>query len=1299
MDTTSPTTEKLPTNPVTGLSDRTEDMRSQAEISGRARTPVKVNSSEERMQPEAFKPEEISGPSLKMDRTSPEVSTTAMDVDMGRGRNDGEDSSRRISGADYYTTPGVFAKDFGSAELMADAQNDGIVDPQNPSSGGPESKQLNVTDALSYLDAVKQRFHDQPDVYNRFLDIMKDFKSQNIDTPGVIERVSNLFSGNPELIQGFNTFLPVGYRIECSLDAHDRNRITVTTPEGTTMQTTTGFAPEPNPNSLIMTALAKSASESLPYTHEQISPAIEYVTKIKQRFADHTDLYQEFLDILSLYKRSPIDQAHLTDRIAKLFKNAPDLLPDFQVFMPGGVLPNAEVLGALDESTVAEKLMRPGKYPSKRASKGGDTASVAGSSGAPKRKRRPVGGEKEKEVEKDKDVKLSQGKAKRQRYPPLAAAPEPSYTPYAPPSPQPHPQYPHAGPSSAHSTVPMPVPYEVPPPPAPPAAVTSQDELYFFDRVRRALDNRETYNEFLKLINLFTQDIIDMRRLVEKSFYFLGQGELMAQFKEILGWDSAWDVSTFALANDANGLGGLSESMQRPTKADLSLRYGPSYRKLPASEVDVPCSGRDEMCKSVLNDEWVSHPNWASEDSGFVAHRKNIYEEALHRSEEERHEYDFHIEAITRTIAMLDPINAKIMQVPPEERAAGKFKTNFAGASKAIYHRTIKKVYGRDAGLEVIRSLVDCAGLAVPIVLSRLKQKEEEWKKAQREWNKVWREVDAKNYQKSLDHQGISFKANDKKAITMKAFINQIELAREEQMSKRASLIDPSLSRTRPRYQLAFVLEDTDVLQDVLKLTFSFLDRMQHHYTFPERRRVEAFLRLFFPMFFMLDSASFNAKFKSRNVPDSEFTKFDDFSGFVVEDAEEIPSGAGPSRDGRSKRRGGGNDLRKKLLKSSAQGGSASRRARAKSSSLPTSRLASPAPLEAMAVDEQPEVATDGSQPVSPSSENQPQYQKLHRRGTFFANSALYTLLRLVEVLYSRLLSCKQLAAQLANDPSSPYIANPVAAKLALLDMDAPDPGLRNLQQQKTNAASYFYDYLLASCERLFDNEIDQQTFEDICRYMFGTKAYVMFTIDKVISSFLKQVQFILSDKSIRLCDGLKRERDLATLTLQDQEDLRMNAEKIIGSDENLFRIDWMPDSSKMTVQLIGKDDSNFDDFDMFSGRWQAYIDSFISDEDTKGSPKGKAKPPFLARNLRKVNKDPLEAGFYGRSGLEIRVCVRTYRLFFVADTEDVLIRHWTQKDIEDVERRSQQRMKAARKWLDRFEESGKVKVESSPVG
>ncbi len=49
--------------------------------------------------------------------------------------------------------------------------------PGAPGTAG-ESRQLNVSDALGYLDAVKLQFQDKPDVYNHFLDIMKDFKSQ-----------------------------------------------------------------------------------------------------------------------------------------------------------------------------------------------------------------------------------------------------------------------------------------------------------------------------------------------------------------------------------------------------------------------------------------------------------------------------------------------------------------------------------------------------------------------------------------------------------------------------------------------------------------------------------------------------------------------------------------------------------------------------------------------------------------------------------------------------------------------------------------------------------------------------------------------------------------------------------------------------------------------------------------------------------------------------------------------------------------------------------------------------------------
>lgn len=82
-------------------------------------------------------------------------------------------------------------------------------------------RQLKVEDALAYLEQVKQQFQDVPSVYNQFLDIMKEFKAQTIDTSEVIRRVSSLFEGHRELILGFNTFLPPGYRIE--LREHPKN--------------------------------------------------------------------------------------------------------------------------------------------------------------------------------------------------------------------------------------------------------------------------------------------------------------------------------------------------------------------------------------------------------------------------------------------------------------------------------------------------------------------------------------------------------------------------------------------------------------------------------------------------------------------------------------------------------------------------------------------------------------------------------------------------------------------------------------------------------------------------------------------------------------------------------------------------------------------------------------------------------------------------------------------------------------------------------------------------------------------
>lgn len=82
-----------------------------------------------------------------------------------------------------------------------------------PAGNANAMRELRVEDALVYLDDVKREFGDRPRIYNEFLEIMKNFKSQEVDTPGVINRVSRLFRGYNNLILGFNKFLPPGYKI------------------------------------------------------------------------------------------------------------------------------------------------------------------------------------------------------------------------------------------------------------------------------------------------------------------------------------------------------------------------------------------------------------------------------------------------------------------------------------------------------------------------------------------------------------------------------------------------------------------------------------------------------------------------------------------------------------------------------------------------------------------------------------------------------------------------------------------------------------------------------------------------------------------------------------------------------------------------------------------------------------------------------------------------------------------------------------------------------------------------------
>nr|CAD7202906.1 unnamed protein product [Timema douglasi] len=73
---------------------------------------------------------------------------------------------------------------------------------------------LDLKNATSYLTQVRKTVGKHSHLYNNYLAILKKFKSHSIDTCDVMEKVTDLFKGHPNLIVGFMRFLPSEYIVD-----------------------------------------------------------------------------------------------------------------------------------------------------------------------------------------------------------------------------------------------------------------------------------------------------------------------------------------------------------------------------------------------------------------------------------------------------------------------------------------------------------------------------------------------------------------------------------------------------------------------------------------------------------------------------------------------------------------------------------------------------------------------------------------------------------------------------------------------------------------------------------------------------------------------------------------------------------------------------------------------------------------------------------------------------------------------------------------------------------------------------
>lgn len=1135
-------------------------------------------------------------------------------------------------------------QDLPSSPLNSQTSNTNI---QNP-----VYRPLNVKDALSYLDQVKIQFSEQPDVYNRFLDIMKDFKSQSIDTLGVIERVSTLFRGHPNLVQGFNTFLPPGYKIECSFDPSDPTAIRVITPLGT-MMTHSGLGGSlSNTQGGIRESWSGMQDNGI-YNHSdnsisiggkkapvEFNHAINYVNKIKNRFSNEPDTYKRFLEILQTYQKEQRPIQDVYAEVTILFKAAPDLLDDFKQFLPENNTSNSSLFA------VGPRLPPVGNF-------------------APPTVSNIVSKDKKKRAQNiEQSMLIGQNQPKRSKHYHKSTVDLLNVSPSL-----------------------MPSVLEPIEPPTHASAPASAEELSFFDKVKKFIGNKQTYNEFLKVLNLFSQDILDKNLLVERVYNFIGANEeLMDWFKRFVGYDGKDDVI---------------ENIPAPRpKVDLMLckAYGPSYRLLPKSEALLPCSGRDEMCWEVLNDGWVSHPTWASEDSRFVAHKKNQYEETLHKVEEERYDYDLNIEANLRTIQLLEPIAQQISNMSNEEKNSFRLPPGLGSQSTSIYQKVLKKVYDKEQGLEVIDALHENPAVAVPIILKRLKQKDEEWKRAQREWNKVWRETEYKNFYKSLDHQGITFKSSDKKAITSKILLAEIDTLRKQQ---REASINHSKSKSKSQFKYEF--EDQDILIDVLCLLSKQLDHAPS-ISVSDKEKLEKFLKYFFPLFFELDKNTVTSRidtFINGNTdensvnPESEtLSQTENVSGkkrlskepdLLKDVLKKVRRGQGKDKSDTIVNGQNKNSNLDNISKNASDEKNDSIRNDINNSTMfESAERAAEVWIQHKKGDSIIETTTESNIPSNQALNS----KKKRHIYNFFTNSSFYCFFRIFYMLYSRLFKMKSIEDKVVSENRSKK-PNPITVQLGFHVNRLSELELPVLQDVP------YYQQLLGFCGKLIENDIEQNGFEDILRYMYGINGYPFYTVDKVVSAMIKHLHFIITDtKSAEIVYLFEKDRELVKTTPRQQIIYRVQVESILGPEESLYRIEWNNQEMTLSIQLIGKDDLTLDQAVSAEEKWSYYIDAFVMSSPTEGVASELVKTTFLKRNLPLEEEEDddekaqraadLIDENYVSSGLEIKICVNTYKIFFVQGTEDSFARSINKRKI-DQEKYQKLKEKRLELWKERL--------------
>ncbi|XP_012855246.1 PREDICTED: paired amphipathic helix protein Sin3-like 3 isoform X2 [Erythranthe guttata] len=624
-------------------------------------------------------------------------------------------------------------------------------------------------------------------------------------------------------------------------------------------------------------------------------------------------------------------------------------------------------------------------------------------------------------------------------------------------------------------------------------------------------------------------------------------------------------------------------------------RCTPSYRLLPDNYPTPSAFGRNKIGNEVLNDRWVSVTS-GSEDYSFNHMRRNQYEESLFRCEDDRFELDVLLESVKATAKRVE----ELLDSMNDHTNKTNSSVNIEDHLTVLNLRCIERLYG-EHGLEVMDMLRKNAPVALPVILTRLKQKQLEWESCRSDFNKVWVETYAKNYRRSLDHMSFHFKQEDKKRMNTKALLAEIKEMSEKDQNEEEMIMSISAGYRQPiRAHMKFEYPDPDIQRDLYELIkYSCGEVCMSE----QRGRVVNIWTNFLEPLFGVPSHPLEQVITSDTVGIS--INEENNADLLNVACEEIESST----------------------KSELEEGEIS----------PSRNLDEKNAMNEVAQSESPDENRDhdnytlqSAKPITKKTHSGLHFEKKNSE-VFYGNDSFYLLFRFHQILYERMHTAKVLTSSPENKPR---ISN-----------DA----------ERTDSYTRFKDALHTLLNRTSENA----KFEDECRAIIGAKAYIFFSLDKLIHKLVKQLQKIESEEmDNKLLELYEYERSRNPEKFSDAV-YHENARFLLPGDE-LYRIECVPSSPRcLTIQLMKNE------HDKPKGVMDPDFAAYLNNELLSTVPERSGNPRiFLKRNKRRYStgdevSDACKAmeGLSIYNGLEIVINCNTSKASYVLDTEDILYR------------------------------------------